>query len=183
MKKVLIAIICVVTAAVLAVCGSGIAARHLYPLKFSREVEKYSELYGVDKYLLCAVIRTESGFDPDAESQAGAIGLTQITEPTFEWLCLKSGESGEFEDLYNPGVSIKYGAYFLSLLLDEFSDTSTALAAYHAGRGRVNSWLADSAYSENGRLVSIPSKDTAHYVSKVEKAYEKYLNIYSAKEK
>ena len=57
-----------------------------YPLKYQEYVEQYAEEFGIDKYLLYAFIKTESSFEPDAISDAGAIGLTQITEETFAWL-------------------------------------------------------------------------------------------------
>lgn len=69
--------------------------------------------------------------------------------------------------------------FFLDMLLDEFGDTETALAAYHAGRGIVNEWLADSKISPDGKtLESIPYDDTAAYVKKVIKTCEKYRRIY-----
>ena len=54
-------------------------------------------------------------------------------------------------------------------------DTETAVAAYHAGRGRVNGWLADESISPDGKtLGDIPIPETAHYVRKVMRA----VNIY-----
>lgn len=151
----------------------------LYPMKYEDYVEKYSEEFGVDKDLLFAVIKTESSFNPNAVSHAQAEGLTQITPETLEWLRMKLGEEDEAVDLFDPETSVKYGAFFLSYLLDEFENTDTALAAYHAGRGRVNGWLKDSSLSPDGKtLAEIPIKETAHYVRKVNKALNIYRNIY-----
>ena len=67
----------------------------------------------------------------------------------------------------------------MSLLLDEFGSDETALAAYHAGRSRVNSWLADSKISPDGKtLAEIPYNDTSYYVKKVVKAINIYKNLY-----
>ncbi|MCD7774803.1 MAG: lytic transglycosylase domain-containing protein [Clostridiales bacterium] len=152
----------------------------LYPKTYSEYVEKYAAEYDVSETLLYAVIRTESGFDPESVSSAGARGLTQITEDTFEWLLTKTGDDFTFDDLFNPEVSIKYGAYFLSILANEYTVTETAVAAYHAGMGNVSSWLANSEYSEDGiTLKVIPISDTDHYVNKVMSAIEKYEQIYS----
>ncbi len=175
-------IIIAVTAAVLFgaffVTGKSVM-KLIYPMKYTEYVEKYSTEYGIETELLYAVIKTESSFNPDAVSNADAVGLTQITPETFDWLKSKLGETEKSLSLKDPETSIKYGAFFLSYLLNEFEETDTALAAYHAGRGRVNGWLEDNNYSENGKTLNeIPIPETAHYVSKVNRALEVYGNLY-----
>lgn len=151
----------------------------MYPMKMSETVTTYSSKYNVDKSLVYAIIKTESGFDKNAKSDAGALGLTQITPETFTWLQSKSGEKLETRDLYKEDVSIKYGCIFLGMLLEEFGNTKTAVAAYHAGRGKVNKWLKDKNYSKDGKtLDKIPSRNTNHYVSKVLRAINIYKNLY-----
>ncbi|MBQ8015795.1 MAG: lytic transglycosylase domain-containing protein [Clostridia bacterium] len=151
----------------------------IYPMKYSGYVEKYSAEYGIDSNLLFAVIKTESSFNPKAVSDADAVGLTQITPETFDWLRTKLGEENKPLSLFDPETSVKYGAFFLSYLLDEFGNTDTALAAYHAGRGRVNGWLKDSGISPDGKtLANIPVAETAHYVKKVNKALNAYNKLY-----
>lgn len=152
----------------------------LYPMDYTETVNKYADEYNVPRVLLFAVIHTESGFRPEAVSSAGAMGLTQITPETFCWLQTKTGETLPDEALFEPETSIRYCALFYSLLLTEFdNDWYTAVAAYHAGRGQVNSWLKNAEYSADGKtLDTIPSKDTNHYVSKVLKAVELYYNLY-----
>ncbi len=153
----------------------------IYPQKYTEYVEKYSTAYGIDKNLLYAVIKTESSFNPDAVSSADAVGLTQITPETFEWLKTKLGEEDENLTLSNPETSVKYGAFFLGYLIDEFGNTDTAVAAYHAGRGRVNEWLKDENISPDGVTLSeIPIDETAHYVRKVNKALNVYNNLYTS---
>ncbi len=150
----------------------------LYPQKYSELVEKYSDEYGVDEALLYAVIRTESSFDSSAVSSANAVGLTQITPETFEWIKMKLGETDADITLLDPETSIRYGAFFIGYLLDEFGEVRTALAAYHAGRGRVHSWLSDPEISGDGKnLDNIPVKETAHYVKKVTEAFNIYKNL------
>ena len=159
--------------------GRGIF-RVLYPLDYIETVDKYADEYNVPRVLLFAVIHTESGFQSDAVSSAGAMGLTQITPDTFHWLQTKTGENLPDEALFAPETAIRYGALFYSLLLTEFdNDWYTAVAAYHAGRGQVNSWLQNAEYSTDGKaLTTIPSKDTNHYVNKVLRAVEIYYNLY-----
>lgn len=153
----------------------------LYPKEYSVYVEKYAEEYEINEYLLYAVMRTESSFDPNAVSSVGARGLTQITEDTFDWLLTKTGDDYTFDDLFIPEVSIKYSAVFLSILQNEYAITETVLAAYHAGMGNVSSWLQDSRYSSDGQhLEETPISDTNHYISKVMSAMDKYYEIYES---
>lgn len=156
------------------------ALEFLYPKKYKETVEIYAEEYGISETLIYSVIRTESGFDPDAVSDADAIGLMQMTEDTFDWLVMKTGEDYVFEDLFTPEISIKYGSYFLSILQDEYAITETVVAAYHAGMGNVSSWLDNPEYSDDGQnLKNIPISDTAHYVDKVMSAMDYYHKIYT----
>lgn len=172
---------------VLTVCGVTAALtvgaiRYAYPVKYEDYVEKYSAQYDVPKTLLLAVIKTESSFDPKAESSAGALGLTQMTPETFHWLQTKTGETLADDALSDPETAIKYGALFLGLLLDEFKSAETAAAAYHAGRGRVNSWLEDKNISPDGvNLSDIPIPETAHYVRKVMRAVNIYNSFYKSR--
>lgn len=159
--------------------GAKTMMKTFYPLGYSDLVEKYSLEYGIDKILLYSVIKTESSFESDAVSEAKAIGLTQITEETFDWIKFKTGGEEKFSDLFTAENSIKYGAFLLGYLVDEFENTETALAAYHAGRGRVNEWLKNPSISPDGKTLSnIPIDDTAHYVRKVTRAMNIYKNLY-----
>ena len=80
-----------------------------YPQRFTEYVEYYAGKYGIDPMILYAFIRTESNFDPNADSDAGARGLMQITEVTFDWIKMKIApkESLTFDDLYDPEPNIR----------------------------------------------------------------------------
>jgi len=150
----------------------------LHPMHYFELVEPICEKHGLEAALLMGLVFTESSFDPQAVSSAGALGLTQIMPETFDWLQGKTRESLPLDALFEPEISLRYGALLLRYLLDEFALPETALAAYHAGRGRVNQWLRDPSISPDGRtLKHIPSNDTRHYVNKVMKAYAKYDEI------
>lgn len=154
------------------------AASH--PLKYTDYVERYAAENGIDKYLVYAVIKTESGFDSNAVSNVGARGLMQIMEETFDWISYKLGdEDAVYADMFDPRQNIRYGCYLLGYLYDEFGNVDAAIAAYHAGRGNVSQWLADSRYSADGiHLDVIPISDTAHYVDKINKAMDIYIRLY-----
>ena len=145
-----------------------------YPKKYSEFVEKYSDEYGLESSLVYAVIRTESGFDPDAQSDAGACGIMQMMPSSFEWLQEKRGT----EDLFNPEICIDYGCYLLKYFYDYYGDERCAVAAYNAGFV-VGEWLSDSNYSKDGKtLDKIPYPETSNYVDKVESAKEMYIKLY-----
>lgn len=155
--------------------------KEMYPFKeeYSDIIKKYSEEYNVPIDIICAVIRTESHFNKDAVSNAGAIGLMQITETTLWWLSSKTGEEVYADALYEPEINIKYGTFFLSILYDEFENWETVYAAYNAGRTRVKNWLEDKEYSSDGKkLDNIPYSETESYVKKVKNAKEYYDKLY-----
>ncbi len=151
-----------------------------YPIKYENYVERYSADNNLDKFLVYAVIKTESSFNPEAVSNVGARGLMQIMQDTFDWIKMKTeDDEAEYIEMFDPQTNIKYGCYLLGYLYKEFGSVEVAMAAYHAGRGQVNEWLADSSISSDGRtLDTIPISDTAHYVAKIKKAMDTYIKLY-----
>ena len=156
------------------------AQKKYYPKKYPEEIALAAEKYDLDENLLYAVIHTESGFQADAVSSVGARGLTQIMPETFEWLQNKRGENYPNEALFEPAISIDYGAYFYKLLLTKYDgDIQTAAAAYHSGTGQVAKWLQEPENSKDGKtLLKIPGKNAKHYAQKILTAMEKYQEIY-----
>ncbi len=156
--------------------------KQIYPLKYTEIVEKESTDSGLDPALVYAVIKAESGFDPNAVSHAGAIGLMQLTPDTFDWIQSKSKNDPNLiltEDIYSPSVNIRYGCKLLKLLLEKYSDQRTAISAYNAGIGTVNGWLKDGTISKDGvSLDRIPYAETSKYVDSVLDNYKKYKNLY-----
>ena len=130
--------------------------------------------------MVLAVIRTESNFDANAVSPAGAVGLMQLLPETFEWLYTeKLGEPLHPGDISAPAVNIRYGTYYLSYLYAAFGDWPIALAAYNAGEGRVREWLEDPVLSKDGVLRDIPFPETKAYVEQTMRAYRHYTEKYS----
>ena len=159
-----------------------VSERNSYPMKYTEYVDGACEQFGVPKRIIYAVIRTESNFDASAESSAGAIGLMQITEATFEEISGKLGDSYEKGMMYDPRTNIRYGTYYLSYLYKYFGDWDAVFAAYNAGMGTVSGWLKNSEYiNEDGKLVNIPYEETKNYVKKINEAAEKYTELYGEK--
>ncbi len=150
-----------------------------YRTDYSELVEKYSEEFGIDKAFVFAVIKTESNFDPSAVSDAGAIGLMQIIEDSFDWVSSKLGEDElTYEDMFTPEYSIMYGCYMLAFLYDRYGSYELAAAAYHSGIGEVDSWIEDGIVSlDNPDIADFEGSNTRHYVRKIMKAYDKYTEI------
>ena len=152
-----------------------------YPLKYEEPVYRYAEAYGLPPSLVFAVIRTESGFDPDAESSAGAKGLMQLVDGTYEWVQDRLMDDPQPSDkIFEPEVNIRSGCCLLQYLIGRFGNVETALAAYNAGSGNVAKWLKDARYSDDGvTLKAIPYAETKNYVERVTKAQEAYQELYN----
>lgn len=154
-----------------------------YPQDYSEYVSEYASAYGVPEYIVYAVIRTESGFVSNARSDAGAVGLMQITPDTFEWISMLMKKQLDSGMLYDPRTNIEYGTYLLSYLYMRYNRWDTVFAAYNAGAARVDGWLADEENTDkDGRLVSIPYEETRRYVNKVNDAILVYKRLYYSPE-
>lgn len=153
-----------------------------YPIEYPEYVTYYADKYGMDPYMLYAFIRTESNFNPMAESDAGARGLMQITEVTFDWIKSKIAPTEDltFEDLYDPETNIRFGSYFVSYCLQRYqNDLPTAAAAYHSGLGTVDGLLAQEEYSADGQTLDhYPYPQMRLYVKKITGSYQRYQEIY-----
>ena len=155
-----------------------------YPIEYAEYVTYYADKYEIDPLMLYAFIRTESNFDPMADSDAGARGLMQITEVTFDWIKSKIAPTEDltFEDLYDPETNIRFGSYFVSYCLLRYQDDlATAAAAYHSGWGTVDDLLAQEQYSADGKALDhYPYPQMRLYVKKITSSYQHYQEIYNA---
>lgn len=157
----------------------GSTEKNSYPREYSAYVELYAAEYGVPEAVVYAVIKTESNFNRTAISSAGAHGLMQLTEETYEWVSSKLKEKPSAFDIYDPATNIRYGVWYLSYLYGRFESWDVAFAAYNAGPGNVSNWLDDSEYSSDGETLDyIPFKETRNYVEKVNKAIGVYERLY-----
>lgn len=155
-----------------------------YPMKYQEYVTYYADKYSIDPLMLYSFIRTESNFNPKAESDAGARGLMQITEVTFDWIKSKIAPTEDltFDSLYDPETNIRFGCYFVSYCLMRYQDDlATAAAAYHSGWGTVDELLAQPEYSADGKTLDhYPYPQMRQYVKKITESYQRYQEIYSA---
>ncbi|MBQ5746707.1 MAG: lytic transglycosylase domain-containing protein [Clostridia bacterium] len=148
----------------------------VYPVEYREIVERVSAEEGVAEHVLYAVIYIESDFDAEAVSKVGAVGLMQLLPDTAKWLTKREGVEYTDDMLTDPEFSIRYGARFLKILYDRYENWDAAHAAYHAGFGRVDSWLEEGiSYYEEGQLMGIPINSTEIYVNRLRELREKYF--------
>jgi soluble lytic murein transglycosylase len=142
-----------------------------YPLRYEQIVRGHARNYRLDPALLAAVIYTESKFDANARSAAGAIGLMQLLPDTARGIAVRTGGARfVVSDLTNPEINVRYGAWYLRHLLDRYGNERTALAAYHAGQANVDRWRAAG--------IGIQFPQTRYYVDKVERLKRVYAHAY-----
>lgn len=168
-------------AASLAMTHADVWQRLVYPFHYREIIMEESQKNDLDPLLVAAVIRTESGFKKDAESAKGAKGLMQVMPDTALWVVEKKGwEKFSEEDLFEPGVNIAIGTWYLGDLMKTFNgNRHSALAAYNGGRSRVNGWLQEGIWDGSFEgLSDIPYPETRSFINKVELAYDRYGHLY-----
>ena len=131
---------------------------------------KPAQGFRVDRALLFALARHESGFDPEAISSRGAIGLMQIMPATA-----KAFSSNETEALFDPSINLSMGQDYVSDLVHRphiGNNLLLLLASYNSGPNNVARWQQD----EDPLLFmeTIPVRETRHYVARVLPYYWAY---------
>ncbi|MEK7238179.1 MAG: lytic transglycosylase domain-containing protein, partial [Nitrospirota bacterium] len=147
-----------------------------YPLGFWNIVKQASEREGMDPYIIVALIREESRFDPDALSQAGAIGLMQLMPFTaHEFKKELKIEVKNDSEIYNVKKNISIGTHYFSQLVKEFGILPLAIASYNAGEGTIRKWMLSSKHKDIEEFIEdIPYQETRNYVKRVMRSYWQY---------
>jgi len=125
---------------------------------------------GLDPNVFFSLIRQESLFEHDAISWVGARGLTQIMPATGRWIARRTGTRGfETADLIDPETNVGFGAYYLSLQIEDFDgDLMRALAAYNGGPDNVDRWWGYGGGRDTDVFVEdIGYAETRDYVRRV----------------
>lgn len=146
----------------------------VYPLEYVDEINKCADLFGLDKPLLAALILKESGYNPQAVSRAGAMGLTQLMPRTAQGVNERVFD-GRYTDYFDPESNICIGAAHLAGLMGTYSgDAEAALIAYNGGDGAAQRFLA-------ARDSSVLVTETRLYSPKILAAREVYASMYGDK--
>ena len=152
--------------------------KSMYPLRYEDEITASAATHGVDPYLVAAVIRSESSWDPEASSHQGARGLMQLMPETAQDMVAKGlvdGKRYSYENLEDPTVNIEDGCAYLSYLLTYFNGaTDRAIAAYNAGMGNVDGWAKQDKLLHN----AITFPETQAYLVRVNMAKARYQELY-----
>ncbi|MBQ4133681.1 MAG: lytic transglycosylase domain-containing protein [Desulfovibrionaceae bacterium] len=127
------------------------------PLEWLEPIRRASIRHGVSAALLAAILKAESDFNARAVSPKGARGAMQIMPDT--------GRALGLQNFFDPEANLDAGASYFSSLLQEFSRTELALAAYNAGPEAVRHY---------GGLP--PFRETQAYVARVLALFRHYSN-------
>lgn len=158
--------------------------RLAYPIPFRAQVERAVEETGLDPFLIVAMMRVESRFNPQAESRKGARGLMQVMPETGAWVAMQMGMPRFHPDLlFDPEVNVLIGAWYFAHLQSRFGGQPIpALAAYNGGQGNVRRWLDSSLWDGTVDHVDrIPFAETRAYVQKVMTTYSRYRWAYAGR--
>jgi len=158
--------------------GNGNWLRYLYPHAYWETISAQAQGKRLDPYLVLALIRQESAFDPEAVSSAQAYGLMQLLPETAARLTHASFVSPA--SLVDPDFNVQAGTAYLRQLLDLYNDNLfMAVAAYNAGENAVDKWRARYANLEADEFVeSISFRETRNYVKLVLRNYRTYRRLY-----
>ena len=155
----------------------------LFPMPWADAVHDAARQRNLDPYLVAALIRQESEFDPKAVSRAGAIGLMQLMPATGRDLARRQGiPRFSTANLKTPEISLRLGTYHLKTVLDQFeTNLELALAAYNAGESRALEWITWGQFEEAGEFAeTIPFTETRGYVQAVLRNREVYRRLHGS---
>lgn len=133
----------------------------LFPRPYFGHIKKSSQSF--DPIIALSLIRQESGFNASAKSHVGARGLMQLMPTTAKQMRKKL----KARHLYNPKLNIKLGTRFFGQLLDHYDENLVySLAAYNAGKRRVDEWQSSYLNKESilENIENIPFTETRKYV-------------------
>jgi len=156
----------------------------LFPLPYQKDLVRNARQQNLDPYIVAALIRQESEFNPQALSAKHAYGLTQVEPATGRSLARLAGvRRFSNRSLFQPATNLKLGTYYLRALLDQWGGQwEQTLASYNAGKSRVNDWITWNTYQEPAEFVeSIPFTETREYVEAVMRNAAVYRQLYAGR--
>ncbi len=154
--------------------------RVIFPWPWRGLIEDEAREFGIDPYLLAAVIRQESGFRRAVTSRAGARGLMQLMPGTAALTASRLGVPWRDRLLTIPDANLHLGAAHLAMLLRRYRGAVvTALAAYNAGARPAERWARmPDARDPFWFVEAIPYPETRGYVRSVVRNRAVYEALY-----
>jgi soluble lytic murein transglycosylase len=157
------------------------AERIRYPRGFWNLIAAAADHNRLDPYLVTALIRQESLFNPQARSISDARGLMQLLPSTANRYAVTAGINGSAVDLYDPNISIQLGTVYLHDLMGMFGgDIFKVVAAYNAGEHSVLKWNARYPGDNDQWVENIGFRETRDYVKKVLGGMREYHQLYGS---
>lgn len=153
-----------------------------YPFPYRELVRREAAEWGIDPFMMAAIIRQESAFDAQIVSHAGAIGLMQVMPPTGAQLARAHGPDGfSSASLTRPEVNLHLGAaFFVDMSRRYDNELPLVLSAYNAGPTRATRWRQYPEASDPLRFTErIPFTETRGYVKSVRRNLGLYRALYS----
>ena len=153
-----------------------------FPLPYRTALESNSRTRGLDPYIVAALIRQESEFNPKAISSGKAYGLTQVlpsdrpaTEPAG-----RGSPASRRQCCFEPEINLKLGTYYLKSLLDQQNGKwEQTLASYNAGKSRADDWATWATFREPAEYIeTIPFTETRNYIQIVLRNAHVYRRLY-----
>lgn len=152
-----------------------------FPMPYRAALESNSRARGLDPFIVAALIRQESEFNPKAISRAKAYGLTQVLPSTGRQLSRRVGMPRFSPSmLFEPDINLKLGTYYLKSLLDKHEGRwEETLAAYNAGKSRSDEWSTWASYREPAEFIeTVPFTETRNYIQIVLRNAYVYRRLY-----
>jgi soluble lytic murein transglycosylase len=156
-----------------------------FPIPYRADLEKYSKQNGLDPFLMAALIRQESEFNPKVISPANARGLTQIMPATGRELSRRlKVQPYSTARLFQPTVNLQLGTFYLKSMVDHLDGKwEVALAAYNAGLTRAHAWMSWGDFREPAEFIeTVPFTETRNYIQTVLRNADVYRRLYGARQ-
>ncbi|AUC60038.1 soluble lytic murein transglycosylase [Cyanobacterium sp. HL-69] len=150
----------------------------LFPMPYKDLIVEWSSQRNLNPFLVTALMRQESRFQPLIQSAVGATGLMQVMPDTGEWIAPQI-ELEEYS-LTDPNDNINLGTWYLDYTHRKYDNNSLlAIASYNAGPSNVDSWMERFDLRDFDQFVeNIPFPETKGYVETVFGNYWNYVNLY-----
>jgi len=179
MKIKIIVLSCVVVFFILSLVWINVKTGVFSNNPYNGLIAKYSLQYSIDPSLIKALMKKESNLNPEAVSPKGAIGLMQIMPRTAREIAEHFQMPIDDNSLKDPETNIMFGIYYLRQLMSYYEgNLILSLAAYNAGIGNVEGWIAQNP-AVSKKISKIPFKETRRYVKGILFSYK----IYKVKER